>query len=97
MLITHLDIVTEYISAELKVNRLAAFSPEEATALAIHCSPIGIIPRKNKPGKWRLIVYLSSPEKESVNDGFKKELCSLPDTSVDVIAEKVAKLGEVPY
>jgi len=35
----------------------------------IHTSPIGIIPKKSKPGKWQLIVDLSSPDKKSVNNG----------------------------
>jgi len=40
----------------------------------IHISPLGIISKKNKPGKWRLIVDLSSP---SVNDGISEQLSSL--------------------
>ena len=55
--------------------------------MGIHCSPIGIIPKKNKLGKWRLIVDLSSPEGASVNDGVDKEISSLSYTSVDAIAE----------
>lgn len=93
MLITQPTVVGEYILNELEANRLAVLSPEEAIAAAIHCSPIGIIPKKNKPGKWRLIVDLSTPEKASVNDGIKKELCSLSYTSVDTIAEKIVTLG----
>ena len=54
MLITHPAIVSEYIAKEIEANRLAVFSPEEAAAAAIHCSPIGIIPKKSKPGKWCL-------------------------------------------
>ena len=52
-----------------------------------------IIPKKNKPGKWRLIVDLSSPEDASVNDGIEKEICSLSYTSVDAVADKVMALG----
>ena len=35
----------------------------------IHVSPLGLIPKKNKPGKWHLIVDLSSPSETSINDG----------------------------
>ena len=87
-------VVTEYIMAELAANRLVELSLEEAKSLNIHCSPIGIIPKKNKPGKWRLIVDLSSPAGASVNDGIRMELCSLSYTSVDVVAEKVLGMGK---
>ena len=88
------DVVSEYLKGELNLNRLVRLSNREAALAGIHCSPIGIIPKKNKPGKWRLIVDLSSPEGASVNDGVNKELCSLSYTSVDVIAEKVVELGQ---
>ena len=87
-------VVTEYLEMELRSNRLVKLSKSEATAIDVHCSPIGVIPKKNKPGKWRLIVDLSSPEGASVNDGVDKEMCSLSYTSVDVIAKKVAALGK---
>ena len=47
----------------------------------------------NKPGKWRLIVDLSSPENASVNNSIEKDICSLSYTSVDVVADKVLALG----
>ena len=71
------QVITEYLQNELNANRVVRLSEEEASAAEIHCSPIGIIPKKNKPGKWRLIVDLSSPPGGSVNDGVDKELCSL--------------------
>ena len=87
------SIVSEYLDTELRRNRLVKLSKSEAEAMGIHCSPIGVIPKKNKPGKWRLIVDLSSPEGTSVNDGVDKEMSSLSYTSVDTIASKVAALG----
>ncbi len=36
-------------------------TPVQARELGIHCSPFGVIPKKNKPGKYRLIVNLSAP------------------------------------
>ena len=77
-------VVAEYLRTELQLKK------GEAKAMGIHCSPIGVIPKKNKPGKWRLIVNLSAPEGASVNDGMDKEM---PYTSVDVVANKVAMLG----
>ena len=60
----------------------------------MHFSPIGIIPKRNKPGKWRLIVDLSSPEGASVNDGVARETCSLSYISVDTVADRVLTLGK---
>ena len=59
----------------------------------IHCSPLRVIPKKNKPNKWCLIVDLSSPTGESVNDGISRELSSLSYTSVDVVVEHILTLG----
>ena len=37
-----------------------------------------VIP-KSQPGKWRLIVDLSSPEAVSVNNGIDRLMCSIND------------------
>ena len=87
-------VVTEYIRGEMAANRLVELSIEEAASLEIHCSPIGIIPKKNKPGKWRLIVDLSSPAGASVNDGISKDLCSLSYTSIDAVADRAVDMGK---
>ena len=52
-----------------------------------------MIPKPDKPGKWRLILDLSYPEGASVNTGIKKETSSLSYVSVDHIVEKVLELG----
>lgn len=85
-------MVTDYLVEELAENRLVELSAEEADSLGIL---IGISPKKNKPGKWRLIMDLSSPAEASVNNGTQKELCSLSYTSVDAVAEKILALGRV--
>ena len=80
MLITQPFVVPEYASDELEANRLTCtmFTLEEAAAVAVHSSLIGIIPKKYKPRKWRLIVDLSAPEKESINNGIKKSTAACP-------------------
>ncbi len=40
--------------------------------MSIHCSPFGVIPKRKKPGNFRLILNLSAPEGHSVNDGIDK-------------------------
>lgn len=57
----------------------------------VHCSPFGVIPKRNKPGKWRLIVGLSAPKGHSVNDGIDKELASLSYVSVDDVVTSIVQ------
>ena len=54
------SIVSEYLQREVSLARMIKVPPYFQHP-AIHISPLGIIPKKNKPGKWRLIVDLSSP------------------------------------
>ena len=62
-----------------------------AKALHAHTSPIGVIPKKSKPNKWRLILDLSSPSGHNVNDGIAKELASLSYVSVDEVVLRARK------
>ena len=90
----HPQVVTSYIQDEVQANRLVLVgSPTTAQKLFIHCSPFGVIPKKNKPGKWRLILDLSAPEQHSVNDGISKDLCSLSYTSVDEVVASIITYG----
>ena len=59
-----------------------------------HISPIGAIPKRNKPGKWRLIVDLSSPAGASINDGISPELSSISYVSVDHLSSLVLSVGK---
>ena len=52
-----------------------------------------MIPKKNRPGKWRLIIDLSSPDGHSVNDGISKELTSLTYMSVDDVVRGLLQRG----
>ena len=90
--IEHPDVVQEYIQKECSLGRvLGPFPRTEVPHL--HISPFGVIPKKST-GKWRLIVDLSSPQGESVNDGISQEHSSLSYVTVDMIADKVASLGK---
>ena len=88
----HPAVVEAYIHNELTLGRLAHI-PNPTNLPWYHASPIGIIPNKHKPGKWRLIVDLSAPEGHSVNDGIEKALCSLSYISVDNVAKTILQLG----
>ena len=80
----HPQVVQEYLDKEVAGGRIwDVGTVAEAAAMHVHRSPFGVIPKRNKPGKWRLILNLSAPDKASVNDGISKELSSLGYMSVD--------------
>ena len=84
-------VVDSYICAEQAEGRVMLVgTPAEARKLGVHC---GVIPKKHKQDKYRLILNLSAPEGCSVNDGIDKELAGLSYVSVEEVAEVVAKLG----
>lgn len=91
----HPDIVSDYLENEVSLNKIARIGhPERASELKIHCSPFGVIPKRNQVNKWRLILDLSSPEGKSVNDGIPKELVSLTYMSVDDVVYEVVRRGK---
>ena len=81
--------VREYIEEELRQATIRSAMPGEV----VHTSPIGLIPKGGQPGKFRLIVDLSSPHGASVNDGIDPELCSLSYSSVDEAVARVRRCG----
>ena len=58
----------------------------------VHINRLGAVP-KSTPGKYRLIVDLSHPRGQSVNDGISEAHCSLSYVSVDQAAQTALKLG----
>ena len=86
------NIISEYLHREVILGRMVKLPPY-FWPKNVHSSPIGIIPKKGKPGKWRLIVDLSSPESFSVNDGISRSLSSLTYCSVDHLSALVLNNG----
>ena len=87
-------VVDEYLLHEISMDRMWKMTEPPSVPFHCHVSPIGVIPKKNRPGKWRLIVDLSSPEGASVNDGISREMCSLSYVSIDSIVDCILKLGK---
>ena len=56
----------------------------------MHVSGFGVISKRHQTDKWRLIVDLSSPDGNSVND---RATCSLSYVTVDVIAQVALQLA----
>ena len=89
----HPQPVNDYLATELAAGRIVGpFEPHELPNGQV--SRFGVIPKANQPGKWRLIVDLSSPNGYSVNDGIAPELCSLKYASVDQAVENILGLGQ---
>ena len=90
----HPDIVSYYLKEEMRKGRVIKVgSLQEAESLRVHCSPFGVIPKRNSPSKWRLILDLSSPAHHSTNDGIDKDLASLSYISVGDAVAVVLQLG----
>ena len=58
----HPHVVDEYLAQELALKRMGVVPLVVLSTTQCHISPFGVIPKKSKPGKWRLIVDLSSPQ-----------------------------------
>ena len=75
-------IVDGYIQEEVAARRMLVLILLPLVD-AIHCSPIGLVPKGRATGQWRMIVDLSYPEGRSVNDGIPSSPCSVSYPSVD--------------
>ena len=68
------QVIRDYLAVEC--NEGQVLGPLDPLALPqMHVSQFGVIPKGNT-GKWQLIVDMSSPEGQSVNDGIRESLCS---------------------
>ena len=63
------DVIQEYLEKEVARGRVVGPIDPDLAPPYTQISPFGVIPKSSQPGKWRLIVDLSSPEGKSVNDG----------------------------
>ena len=86
----HPDQVDSYLRNEISQGRIVSLPPPNLPRFQL--SAFGVIPKKHKPDKWRLIVDLSAPKGHSVNDFIKGEHCSISYISTDVIANTVLRL-----
>ena len=60
---------------EVAMGRVVGPVPLEH-ARWVRISPLGVILKPHQPGRWRLIVDLSSPKGSSINDAIRPEWCS---------------------
>ena len=86
----HMEVVTQYLASEMSEGRVVGPFPPDMVPNT-HVSRFGVIPKSNK---WRLIVDLSHPKGKSVNDGIRKDLCSMSYISVDDAIQQIVTLGQ---
>lgn len=86
------EVVQAYLDKEVALGRVVGPVDPERVPEGTQLSPFGVIP-KSQPGKWRLIVDLSSPGGSSVNDGIEPELCSLQYLRLDEVVRQVVHSG----
>ena len=83
-------IVQDYIQGE--VSKGWIIGPlDQNEYLQVHTGCFGVIP-KSTPGKWRLIVDMSSPTGDSVNNGIQESWCSLSYVTIVDGAQGIASL-----
>ncbi len=87
------SVIDEFIDTEVAAGRILG-PVDPSHAKLIHVNRFGLVPKGHASGKWRLIVDLSFPAGNSVNDGIDPGLCSLQYTSVDSACHKVLELGQ---
>jgi hypothetical protein len=88
----HPEVVSEYLAQECRTARVLGPFPSSPLP-QLQVSSFGVIPKRHQPGKWCLILDLSSSEGHSVNDGIDQTVCSLQFISVDTIAGAVFRAG----
>ena len=86
------SVIDDYLSMELAKGRVT--DPFSSPPLPhLHISRFGVIPKKHQPGKWRLILDLSSSDGHNVNDAIRKEAFTVQYTKVDHIIDGIMSLG----
>ena len=92
--ILHPEVVDEYIQNELSLGRISGPYPLSQCPLRCTVAGFGVIPKNHQPNKWRLIIDLSHPQGNSINDGIPQHLCSLSYVSVDDAILNILQSGK---
>ena len=86
-------MIDSYLQNEVPFGRVAG--PFAAPLFpSLHMSHFGVISKNNQPGNWCLILDLSSPERQSINDGIPKPPFTAQYVSVDAFIDGIMSLGQ---
>ena len=88
----HPSVIDSYLQNEVSFGRVVGPFPVLSFP-SLHISRFGVIPKNNQPGKWRLILDLSSPEGHSVNHGIPKPPFTVQYVSADAFIDDIMSLG----
>ena len=91
--ILHQGVVDEYLKKEVEQGNILGPFPKE-TAPNVHINHFGVIPKKHRVGKWRLITDRSFPEGSSINDGIDTPACSLSYVTVQEVMHRAVSIGK---
>ena len=86
------NVVQRYLAKVRQLGRLVG--PFAIGSLPLHVNRLGVIPKPHQPGKWRLIVDISSPQGHSINDCIEPQVCSLSYVSIDDAVTNVMRMGK---
>ena len=90
--IQHPAVVDKYLEEEVALGRVAGpFRKSDLTKIQI--SRFGVIPKSHQKDKWRLIIDLSHPKGNSVNNGIPKPLCGLSYITIDDAINGILRSG----
>ena len=86
----HPTVINDELMKEMKSQRIAG--PFDTPPLPnLQCSGVGVVPKKT--GGWRMIMHLSAPLDNSINDGISKEEFTLRYSTVDDAVRIIRELG----
>ena len=89
------QVINNYQQSKVQSGRVVGpFSQPPLPVLHVGC--FCVIPKRHQPGKWWLILDLSSPAGHSVNDGIAGKDYSLQYMKVDNIIAGIMRLGQGP-
>ena len=71
------------LAGQTSLGRISGPYPLSQCSLRCTVAGFGVIPKNHQSNKWRLIIDLSHPQGNSINDGIPQHLCSLSYVSVD--------------
>ena len=79
---------------ELNLGRISGPFEKGDLQPSVHINRFGIIPKKHQEGKYRLIVDMSYPDGESINDGIDPDLCLLTYLKLEEVVHAVGRKGK---
>ena len=87
------DVVEQYLAREVSLGMVAGPFTSSPFVRPLHTNRFGVISRRGRPGKWRLIVDLSFPQEASVNDGIDGTDFPLSYSRVDDAIDFIMREG----